>query len=486
MVEQDQQNSQNSNNFHPASDGIISKLGKRALHLRIVEAFLTQVEFQVMQKALPGFDTSEIKSSLSRLREIADADDADFRSTADFISMRLADWFNDLVVRDSKLEAYHIRRYCDGLRSKPAMEVFIALARFYRELPLDRRSLSKFDLAITRAFSTNIGELRRTMTVDRTQLCRRLAKLFEEWDDQPFPETEFGENGLFDELVEECISLEDFETLVSSRLFDRIREFKASLGKDFFKPAVIAAAIECNIAVGNRLSHLMTQASESLGEKLSSEFDLGGAFNDASPHAERYVTEVLSDLRSNGISQNSHSSDVELLRNIFNLTATLQDEHFPANGHSADNFPIDLIGKAVQSGDFTILGLTDDDFLLTRSARELSLSSDSANRIYSEIGKILAGIEFITASKNSALVYEKLLELISEAEANCSLLDMGRGSSEPERALYAEFANLLLKAILRAQRFAFRIGMQTIGLNTDEGMILPPKPDVLEPSLQGS
>ncbi|MCV6070179.1 hypothetical protein OFP26_31880, partial [Escherichia coli] len=87
-------------------------------------------------------------------------------------------WAKELTARDANIEAYHIRRYCDSLKSKLPVEVFLAAARFYRDLDYSRQSLSKFDLVITRAFSTDIGELRRTLITDREELAEQIAMLY--------------------------------------------------------------------------------------------------------------------------------------------------------------------------------------------------------------------------------------------------------------------------------------------------------------------
>ena len=71
-----------------------------------------------------------------------------------------------------------------------------------------------------------------------------------------------------------------FEELINNKLFDRFREFKRGLGQRFFDPEIVAASIECNLAVGNAFNTLLGNANENLSSKLISTFDFAEAFHD--------------------------------------------------------------------------------------------------------------------------------------------------------------------------------------------------------------
>ena len=150
-------------------------LSQLALQLRIVEEFLTQLELTLLKSSPVAFGIESIKAGLQELRAVS-ADDTERLKRIEFrISHELMQWQEHLAERDGKIEAYHIRRYCDGLQSPLNSEVFLALARFYRGLGYSRLSMSKFDLAMTRAFTSQLGELRRCLVADRDTLSARIA-----------------------------------------------------------------------------------------------------------------------------------------------------------------------------------------------------------------------------------------------------------------------------------------------------------------------
>ena len=299
-------------------------IARHALHLRIVDEFLTQMELTLLKSSPVSFDIRSVKAGLNELRDASKVDPERQKRIEFQISHELVQWRQHLAERDEKIEAYHIRRYCDGLKSPLDNEVFIALARFYRGMDYSRQSMSKFDLAMTRAFTSQLGELRRCLIADRDTLSARIAAHYANWDRMPV-----GDQGsprdvqVFDRYVDECFSIDEFAILTDSKLFDRVREFKSELAERFFRPTVVAAAIECNIALGNRLNVLMAKAAENLGERLGSEFDFAGALQDTSPNAGAYISEVLREIdkQSPLISADSESDDLFVLKSMLDLAA---------------------------------------------------------------------------------------------------------------------------------------------------------------------
>ncbi len=299
-------------------------IAKHALHLRIVEEFLTQLELTLLKSSPVAFAIDTVKTGLQELRSLSGGE-AERQKRIEFqVAHELVQWQEHLAERDSKIEAYHIRRYCDALKTPLDNEVFIALARFYRGMGYSRQAMSKFDLAITRAFSSQVGELRRCLVADRDTLSARIAAHYANWDRMPVENHGSPRDvQVFDRYVEECFSIDEFANLTDSKLFDRVREFKSELGERFFQPHVVAAAIECNIALGNRLNVLMAKAAENLGERLGSEFDFAGALQDTSPNAGNYISEVLREIdkQSPLISAESESEDLFVLKSMLELAA---------------------------------------------------------------------------------------------------------------------------------------------------------------------
>lgn len=307
-------------------------LGEKAFHLRVVEEFLTQMELSLLKTASEPFDFSSVRSAMTELRALADDENPDKRKRTEFqLAHELLLWQENLAERDEKIEAYHIRRYCDGLRKAFDSEVFVALARFYRDIPRSKNSQSKFDLALTRAFSVSISDIYRSMSLSRDEISIRLTALYCAWDrvrtiDAGSPRDVSG----FDKFIAENDELADFRSLTDSKLFDRIREYKTELGEKFWGPKVAAAAVECNIVVGNHLNGLMARASENLGERLGSEFDFGGAFQDTSENTGTYLSEALREIGEESPELlpdlEEESDDLRFLRSLFELSGSLQAE----------------------------------------------------------------------------------------------------------------------------------------------------------------
>ena len=293
------------------------RLRDHAVVLRVVEVFLTQVEMSLLISAGAAFDYKGLKRQLDTLR-----DGPPNEVLGELIATNIAGWRERLAERDRAIEAYHMRRFCDGLKVSLDKEIFFAMARFYIEQPYSRNSLSKFDLVLTRAFSSKVGDFRHCLQADRETLTETLANRFERWGrlSAEGPAVERAVSA-FDEFVEECFSIESFDQFSASRIFERVREHKSSLGEMFFSPAIIAVAVECNIALGNRLNVLVSEAAKDLGERLGSEFDIAGALHDTSPNAGVYIKEILRELDEIGSSESEADEEMGVVRAVLDLAS---------------------------------------------------------------------------------------------------------------------------------------------------------------------
>ena len=466
-------------------------IAERAFHLRIVEGFLAQIEFTLLKSSSDTFDFEQIKSGLRELKSLGD-DAVERRKRIEFqLSHELLLWQEDLAERDSKIEAYHIRRYCDGLKVPLENEIFVALSRFYREQPYTRGSMSKFDLAMTRAFSSQVGELRRCLIADRDTLTSKIIGHFEKWDRQPIENIGSAKDvQVFDRYVDECMSFEDFRLLTESKLFDRVREFKSELGERFFHPSVVAAAVECNIAIGNRLNYLMAKAAENLGERLGSEFDFAGALQDTSPNAGTYIAEVLRDIDSKEslITSESESEDLFLLRSMLDLAAEARDRSERETEEEALNdLEADAQISIVHPEFKRLLGLIDhqnpdvveirkrfddsDAFRKLDFNDFLFLEDGTPDPVSREVLKTILSLESLRAHELnekreiSRDVRKDVMTLVSAAESLGRKLEKaleGKGRSEAGRLLFV--SNKLLETRLRMERSIVKFSSRNLGL----------------------
>lgn len=287
--------------------------GDIAINLRVTEKILAEIERRLFSPDHNLFDIEFVKNNLQKVKALPPETAAD-----EFIQIQFAIdqefnlWRGLLEQRDAKIETYHLRRFFDTSNQSFDRAVFVALAYFYRGSENRLEHLSKFDLVLTRLFST-VNHSRREARNGRVERIAELTDLFTKWDGEEFapsaPTNEVhGAVARFEEFLLEAEMLVDFEDLIRSNIFDRLRAYKRELGDVFYDPAVAAVSVECNLLLGNVFNDLLTRANQNLGEKLSASFDFAGAFHDTSPNVQIRVSEILTQLREESELHDSSSA----------------------------------------------------------------------------------------------------------------------------------------------------------------------------------
>ena len=489
-------------------DGSASQanLRERAFHMRIAEEFLVRVENALLKPSSVPFDLTSVRSMLDALRQNS-YQDASRNEIEGLLDAELSKWQAHLAERDVAIEAYQIRRYCDGLKKPLDGEIYLALARFYRSLPHSQYSQSKFDLTLTRGFSTQVSDLYRSMLMSRDELANTLVGLYSTWDRGSI--LEFGSRedvAGFERFIEECDALSDLDSLTESRLFERIREFKAELGDRFWLPNVAAAAVECNIVVGNQFNGLIARASANLGERLGSEFDIAGAFQDTSPDSVEYISTALKEVGESQtvdpVVSSFESDDLGFLRSLLRLTSPLgavadndelrQEEYCSSADHLSTDQPefCSMLASLSETGadlgpleeyaDQILLGahpgldefLTDEDMLpdsLGRDALSVMLSLESFIQ-----NELAAGSELTDVTT------DQIMKLLSEAEKIGTKLVASDGESTPLSLRRLRIANRLLEVRLRTERSIVRFSRRgfhpaipnSVNANSDNSILV--------------
>lgn len=318
---------------------LFKQVSEEAIDLRITEKFFAEVERRMLRTSTSVFNIEIIKTALHKLRNLPkDSSPMDFWQVDFQIKQEFQTWRNILQKRDSKIETYHLRRFCDTTQEPLDNVVYSALARFYRSLGYSASNQSKFDLVVTRLFASDRGQSHRTVRLPKSELTEHLHQLFINWDGKnSYPPQISNETAeiveQIDNFVQEANLLTTFEDLIKSNLFERFRNFKQDLGKNYFEPTIIAAAIECNLAVGNAFNSLLGCANENLSAKLTSAFDFAGAFHDTSPNAQIHISEILNEVKIHE-TIDRESPEYEELRHIWELL-----EHI---GVESDDFPVEI------------------------------------------------------------------------------------------------------------------------------------------------
>lgn len=234
--------------------------------LQIVDHVVTGVEREQIKTVPKPFDDLEVKKTLHALLKLnAENDESEYLSAEAALVRESEKWCSALSHRDRLISVADLRRYCETTKPVLSSPALISLARFYRNLPFSESVRNKFDLVVTKLFSKEIGGEKRFLVFGCAELAGHLSDLYAEWSSIKF----FSEDekkseirqiiGQFREFVGESEKAENLDELIASGFFNRVRQFKETTDELFFEPTVTAAAVECNILIGNRYVDLIEQ-----------------------------------------------------------------------------------------------------------------------------------------------------------------------------------------------------------------------------------
>ena len=271
------------------------RISDEAVNLRVTEKILSEVESRLLKVSPLPFEIESVKTALKNLKSFStDLNNEGYLKAEFQINQKIRLWRGTLEERDEKIETFHLRRFFDFTEEPLDAAFFVALAQFYRNIS----NLSKFDLVVTRIFARGRGQIQREVRLNRREMTAYLRDFFNEWDGEETYTNQFSDETLtavlkLEEFIKEAEFIKSFEELSHSDLFERLRTYKSELGKQFFEPAIAAAAVECNLAVGNVFNELMAKANQNLSARLTAKYDFASAFQDISPNAQTRISEIL-------------------------------------------------------------------------------------------------------------------------------------------------------------------------------------------------
>lgn len=231
--------------------------------LQMVEHVLSGVEREHMKMTPASFDDLAVKKSLHRFLQGSDMESDEFQQAELDLMQETQAWFAALSKRDSNISVANIRRFCENSRPVLSSQALMALARFYRNSPFSEPVRGKFDFIMTRLFSRETGEEQRKQLFGRAEMNGHIRTLYSNWASLDlFNEEEHAGQirtavHRFDGFGEEAENTETFDGLIASDFFNRLRLYKEESGELFFNSEVTAAAIDCNVKVGNRFVELL-------------------------------------------------------------------------------------------------------------------------------------------------------------------------------------------------------------------------------------
>ncbi len=228
-------------------------------YLQMVEHVLSAVERTFLNIEPDSFDDIAVKMALHRFLQVSgdDLSEAEGKLTAETEA-----WRSALANRDRSIPVSSLRRYSETCQPALSPQALFSLARFYRELPYNETNRGKFDFIVTRLFSKSIGGHMREPLFGRDEIVGHLKSRYSDWSGQRVSFSADDPDVLltvlsFEDFVIEADNAEIADDLVKSDFFKRMHLFKESISQIFFSPLVTAAAISCNIRIGNKYIELI-------------------------------------------------------------------------------------------------------------------------------------------------------------------------------------------------------------------------------------
>ncbi len=262
---------------------------KRAMEevsgLQMVEHVFSGIEREHLKITPRPFDDLKAKQALHRFVKVCENPGSGEHAEAEFdLRVETEAWNLALSERDQQFSVSSLRRFCEESQPVLSSSVMIALARFFRNSPYSEEVRGKFDYSMTRLFSTENEDGRRNMLFQHDEMIGHINTLYADWssialytNEEDQPEIALTVTRL-DEFVDEAARAGSFGELLGSEFFNRLRGYKEGLAEMFYVPEVLAAAMKCNLAVGNRYVELIAlernnRSAEKVEERYGSEFD---------------------------------------------------------------------------------------------------------------------------------------------------------------------------------------------------------------------
>ena len=243
--------------------------------LQLVEHVFSGVEREQMKTVPKPYDDLECKKALHAFMQVSGDMNSPEHAKAEFRLMQETEsWYSALSRRDRNVSVTHLRRYCETTRPSLSSTALISLARFYRNSPFSEQVRSKFDLIVTRLMTKEISNDKRQLPFKRDEIIGHLNTLYSQWASIPLYTASDDESEIllialkFEEFMVEAESAESFDQLINNDFFNRLRALKEGANENFFAPLITAAAIECNVRVGNRYVDLIQAEKEKFEKNI--------------------------------------------------------------------------------------------------------------------------------------------------------------------------------------------------------------------------
>ncbi len=252
--------------IHPKNDREFYR--KRAIEevssLQMVEHVLGGIEREHLKTPAATYDDLHVKKALHRFMSIADEVSSEEHAEAEYdLLQETQGWHTALSARDKNVSVANIRRFCENSRPVLSSQALMALARFYRNSSFTEDVRGKFEFVVTRLFSRDAGPEQRKLLFPKGDVVGHIRTLYNNWSSITYHSTQDHKAEIdlavqrFEDIVNHFEAVETFDDLLNADVFNIIRHFKEECGELFFVPEITAAAIDCNIRLGNKYVDLL-------------------------------------------------------------------------------------------------------------------------------------------------------------------------------------------------------------------------------------
>jgi hypothetical protein len=257
---------------------------KRAMEevssLQMVEHVLAGIEREHFKMPAASYDDLAVKKALHNFMRVSGDSKSEEHAAAEYALLQETQgWHAALSARDKNVSVSNIRRFCENSRPVLSSQALMALARFYRNSSFTEEVRGKFDFVITRLFSRDAGLEKRKLLFPRLEMIGHIKTLYGNWSSISYHTNSDDRAAIdlavqrFDDIVKHFESAETFDELLNADVFSNIRHFKEECGELFYVPDVAAAAIDCNVRLGNKYVELIfKERSERGAAKIEEQY----------------------------------------------------------------------------------------------------------------------------------------------------------------------------------------------------------------------
>jgi hypothetical protein len=251
----------------------------------------------------------------------------------------------------------------------------------------------------------------------------------------------------FDFIREEIAEVDHFDNLVDSAMVQRVRDIKASFGKSFHHPTVLATVAAYNVEFGKKFDELFKEATRQIREFAQSVQQSGGS--PASALEGTVTVKQLEDIEDQKILKTDYREAQEQFRKVSRIKKAVDSKRkrnaapAAAAAATATSTPIRTIAEAKAAGHAAAWSIVDDDRLA------LMVPNDSLMAAQMEEGKLVTLVDSIRNFVRAA--DPARAQVVPLKHGNVTLapheIEAFRADYFQEKSFRGEFAYALMKIV---------------------------------------